>query len=325
MFLDLIFRFNLLEILEYNQTLDFFRILKYFKRRDKVIKTYKEYREKNNIKQNTIKYEVEQLETFLAFVAERHEKRLESFEITPSDIRAYLDFQKTVKQVKDNTLKRKLSVIRQYFHFLWKSGKVPYDFMPKFEYKFNVPEKIGYTNYQDLVDRKESVLSDARLILNDKLYFLFAMIGIKMKDIEELKMQHLKDQGDHIVLLFTNSNNYVVEYRFDNPVEIGVLLQAIERSMFREHDILVGSTNQKEPNYIRGNLKEIYNRLESVLGQPFKGEEIRLSYIHYMYKIKQMTIEEMSETLGASVASIASTLKVVLERYKHIDYNKATN
>lgn len=290
-----------------------------------MIKTFKEYREKNNIKQNTIKYEVEQLETFLTFVAERHEKSLEPFEITPSDIRAYLDFQKKVKQVKDNTLKRKLSVIRQYFHFLWKSGKVPYDFMPKFEYKFNVPEKIGHTNYQRLLEKKESVLLDSRLILNDKLYFIFTMLGIKMKDIEELKFQHLIDQGDHIVLLFTNSNNYVVEHHFDNHLEVGVLLQAIERSMFRNHDILVGSTNQKEANYIRGNLKEIYNRLESVLSQPFKGEEIRLSYIHYLYKVKGMTIEEMSETLGTSIASAASTLKVVLERYKHIDYNEATN
>jgi len=292
---------------------------------NEVIKAYSEYREKNNIKQNTIKYEVEQLETFLAFVAERHEKSLESFEITPSDIRAYLDFQKNVKNVKDNTLKRKLSVIRQYFHFLWKSGKLPYDFMPKFEYKFNVPEKTGFTNYQDLETKIESVLMDSRLILNDKLYFMFAMIGIKMKDIEALKLEHLKDQGDHIVLLFTNSNNYVVEQRFDNLIEIGVLLQAMERSMFRDHDILVGSTNQKEPNYIRSNLKEIYNRLESVLSQPFKGEEIRLSYIHYLYKVKGMTIEEMSEALGTSIASMASTLKVVLERYKHIDYNKATN
>lgn len=290
-----------------------------------MLNSYAEYRKNNDIKANTIKYEVEQLESFLTFVEKYNSKQMEPYQIKPSDIKAYLKYQKEEKKVKDTTIKRKISAIRQYFDFLWKTGKVPYDFMPKLTYEYDIPKKIGSTNYLDLLNKKENVLYDARLLLNDKLYFLFTIKGLKLRDIEQLQVGNLSDEGNKVVLRFENTNGFIVEHSFTEDPEVAVLLQAIERSAFREHGILIASTNQKEPNYIRSNQKEILKRLHDALGHPFKGEEIRLAYVHYMYKVERKSLEEMGEDLGVSVDSIALTLKLVLERYKHLDYNKATN
>lgn len=290
-----------------------------------MLREYKEYRQKNNIKDTTIKYEIEQLESFLGFVEKFAGRKLEPFEIKPLHVKSYLDSQKAEKNVKDNTIKRKLSTIRQYFHFLWKVGKVPNDFMPKLTYDYNIPEKVGFTNYQELLLKKELILRDTRLLLNDKLYFLLTLKGIKLQDIGSMTINNIKDAGNKIILHFENFQGMLVKHYFYEDAEIAVFLQAIERAAFREHDVLVSSTKQSESSYLHYNIKVINNRLNEVLKQPFKAEEVRLSYIHYLYKVQEKSVEEMAEIIGVSVSSMMSTLKVALERYKHIDYNKATN
>ncbi|WP_211656220.1 site-specific integrase [Planococcus alpniumensis] len=290
-----------------------------------MLKEYAEYRRGNNIKEQTLKYEIEQLHIFLAFVTNFAGRKLEPFEIKPLHVKKYLDHEKEIKQVTDTTIKRKLSTIRQYFHFLWEVGKVPNDFMPKVKYEYNIPEKVGSTNYQELLAKKKQILSNSKLLLNDKLYFLLTLKGIKLQDIERLTTENVVDAGNKIVVRFENSQGYFVKYNFYDESDIAVFIQAIERATFRDHTLLVASTNRKEANYLRHNLKEINDRLYKVINAHFRGEEIRSSYIHFLYKVEQKSLEEMAEMLGTSVTSITNTLKVVLERYKHMDYNKATN
>lgn len=290
-----------------------------------MLKEYAKYRKENNIKDSTIKYEIEQLESFLSYISKFSDRKLEPFEIKPLHVKSYLDHQKYEKQLKDNSIRRKLSLIRQFFHFLWEVGKVPNDFMPKVTYEYNIPEKVGSTNYQELLFKKDKILSDTRLLLNDKLYFLLTLKGIKLQDIEHLTTLNVEDAGNKIIVQFENYQGYMVKHYFYLNSEISVFLQALERSTFREHDFLVASTNRNELNYLRHNLKEISKRLHDAIQAPFRGEEIRLSYIHYLYTVEDKKIADMATILGVSISSLTNTLKVALERYKHMDYNKATN
>lgn len=220
------------------------------------------------------------------------------------------------KGLKASTLRRKLSHLRQYFHYLWKIGKLPVDFMPKFEYELVVEKSTATLDYQEFVNAKERVLQHASLSLNAKLYFLFTMAGFRMKEIERIRSRHFRDLGDRMEMHFVTSQEVFWQLTFEEESAISVLTQAQERALFREHDYLVSSEKKYGADYVRNNMKEIYNRLNAVLPAPFRTEEVRMAYIYHLYKVQEKPFDEMVELLGVTPESLTSTLKLVFERYK---------
>lgn len=276
---------------------------------------YEAYRLQKGISPGTLVTEVELLKTFVQFVNTHNQKQMEPYEIKPSDVRTFMD-QEKAKGLKSSTLKRKLSQIKQYFHFLWKIGKVPVDFMPKFEYELVVPKATATLYYEDFLNVKNQVLMDSSVLLNARLYFLFAMKGFRMKEIERLQSKHFQDMGDVIEMNFVTSQEVLWQLEFADSLEVAVLSQALERSIFREHDYLVASDKKFGADYVRRNLKDIYARLNGLLPKPFKTEEVRSAYVYFLYEEKGRTFDEMVNLLGVSPETLTFSLKLAFERYK---------
>ncbi|RLQ84865.1 site-specific integrase [Planomicrobium sp. Y74] len=276
---------------------------------------YEEYRLKAGISPGTLVTEVELLKSFVHFANIRNDKQLEPHEIRPADVRAFLDQEKG-KGLKASTLKRKLSHIRQYFHYLWKVGKVPVDFMPKFEYELVVEKPVAKLLYGEFLDEKQKVLQHTGLMLNAKLYFLFAMKGFRMREIERLQSKHFRDLGDRVEMNFVTLEDVYWHLVFEDPLEVAVIVQAMERALFREHDYLVASDKKYGADYVRNNMKDIYQGLTALLPKPFKTEEVRIAYIYDLYKVQGKSYDEMVELLGITPESLTSSLKRVFERYK---------
>lgn len=276
---------------------------------------YEEYRLKAGISPGTLVTEVELLKSFVRFANIRNDKQLEPHEIRPADVRAFLDQEKG-KGLKASTLKRKLSHIRQFFHYLWKVGKVPVDFMPKFEYELVVEKPVAKLLYAEFQGEKQKVLQHSGLMLNAKLYFLFAMKGFRMREIERLQSKHFRDLGDQVEMNFVTLEEVYWHLVFEDPMEVAVIVQAMERALFREHDYLVASDKKYGADYVRNNMKDIYQGLTALLPKPFKTEEVRMAYIYDLYKVQGKSYDEMVELLGISPESLTSSLKRVFERYK---------
>ncbi|WP_282020856.1 site-specific integrase [Planomicrobium okeanokoites] len=276
---------------------------------------YEEYRLKAGISPGTLVTEVELLKSFVRFANIRNEKQLEPYEIKPADVRAFLDQEKE-KGLKSSTLKRKLSHIRQYFHYLWKIGKVPVDFMPKFEYELVVEKSVAKLLYAEFQEEKQKVLKHPSLMLNAKLYFLFAMKGFRMREIERLQSKHFRDLGDRVEMNFVTLEDVYWNLVFEDPLEVAVIVQAMERALFREHDYMVASDKKYGADYVRNNMKDIYQGLTALLPKPFKTEEVRMAYIYDLYKAQNKSYDEMVELLGITPESLTSSLKRVFERYK---------
>ena len=278
---------------------------------------YEEYRLKEGISPGTLVTELELLKSFVRFVNLRNDKQLEPYEIKPVDVRAFLD-QEKAKGLKPSTVKRKLSHIRQYFHYLWKVGKVPVDFMPKFEYQLVIEKPVAQLLYAEFVQEKKKVLQHPTLMLNAKLYFLFAMAGFRMREIERLRSRHFRDLGDRVEMNFVTSQDVFWQLVFEDQIEVAVIVQAMERAVFRDHDYLVSSEKKYGADYVRNNMKDIYSGLTSLLPKPFKTEEVRIAYIYDLYKVQGKSFDEMVELLGITPASLTSALKLVFERYNKI-------
>lgn len=276
---------------------------------------YKAYRLKEGISPVTLVTELELLKTFVRFVNLRNNKQLEPYEIKPSDVRAFLDQEKD-KGLKASTVKRKMYHIRQYFHYLWKVGKVPVDFMPKFEYELVIEKQSATLLYADFAKEKNKVLQHPTLALNAKLYFLFAMAGFRMREIERLQSRHFRDLGDRVEMKFVTSQDVFWQLIFEDSAEVAVIVQAMERALFRNHDYLIASDKKYGPDYLRNNMKEIYLGLTRLLPERFKTEEVRMAYIYDLYKVQEKSFDEMVELLGVTPMSLTSTLKLVFERYK---------
>ena len=275
---------------------------------------YEEYRLKEGISPGTLVTEMELLKSFVRFVNLRNDKQLEPYEIKPADVRAFLD-QEKAKGLKASTVKRKLSHIRQYFHYLWKVGKVPVDFMPKFEYELVSEKPTANLFYGEFAKEKKKVLQHRTLMLNAKIYFLFAMAGFRMREIERLQSRYFRDLGDRVEMNFVTSEDVFWQLTFEEPTEIAVIVQAMERAVFREHDYLVASDKKYGADYVRNNMKDIYQGLTALLPQPFKTEEVRIAYIYDLYKVQGMSFDEMVDLLGVTPASLTSALRRVFERY----------
>lgn len=276
---------------------------------------YEEYRLNAGISPGTLVTEVELLKSFLRYVNIRNDKQLEPYEIRPADVRAFLDQEKE-KGLKASTIKRKLSHIRQYFHYLWKVGKVPVDFMPKFEYELVMEKTVAKLSFREFEVEKQKVLQHSSLMLNAKLYFLFAMAGFRMREIERIQSKHFRDLGDRVEMNFVTSQDVYWQLVFADPVEVAVIVQAMERALFREHDYLVASDKKYGPDYVRNNMKDIYHGLSALLPKPFKTEEVRMAYIYDLYKVQGKSFDEMVELLGITPESLTLALKLVFERYK---------
>jgi len=276
---------------------------------------YEAYRLKEGISPVTLVTELELLKVFVRFVNLRNNKQLEPHEIKPADVLAFLDQEKN-KGLKASTVKRKMYHIRQYFHYLWKVGKVPVDFMPKFEYELVIEKQPATLLYADFAKEKNKVLQHPTLALNAKLYFLFAMAGFRMREIERLQSRHFRDLGDRIEMNFVTSKDVLWQLIFEDSAEVTLIVQAIERSLFREHDYLVASDKKYGPDYLRNNMKEIYLGLTRLLPERFKTEEVRMAYIYDLYKFQEKSFDEMVELLGITPMSLTSALKLVFERYK---------
>lgn len=276
---------------------------------------YEEYRLKAGISPGTLVTELELLKSFVCYVNLRNDKQLEPYEIKPADVRAFLDQEKG-KGLKASTLKRKLSHIRQYFHYLWKVGKVPVDFMPKFEYELVVEKAIAKLVYAEFQEEKQKVLQHPSLMLNAKLYFLFAMKGFRMREIERLQSKHFRDLGDRVEMNFVTLEDVYWQLVFEDPIEVAVIVQAMERALFREHDYLVASDKKYGADYVRNNMKDIYQGVTALLPKAFKTEEVRMAYIYDLYKAQGKSYDEMVELLGITPESLTSSLKLVFERYK---------
>ncbi|AQQ55342.1 site-specific integrase [Planococcus lenghuensis] len=289
-----------------------------------MLKIYEKYRLDKGIHPNTLVLELDTLKHFLHFLNLQYGRKPEPFEIRPKDVRAYME-REMEKGLHGSTLNRKLTILRQFFHFLWETGKLPVDFMPKFQFDVPVDEREATLLYETFLAEQPGLLRNDSLPVNYRLYFLFAMRGLKMRDIEQLRTVHLNDLSDRVELRYEMESGVIFRTVFQESEEVALLLQVIERALFREHDYIISSTKKHGPAYVKMNSQDLFGKLNSVLPQKFRTEEVRNAYIFHLYKKGEHTVEEMAAILGLTPAGFTRSLQTVLELYKNIDYTVVTN
>ena len=287
---------------------------------------YEKYRLDNQKSPNTVVNEVSLIQSFLRFVDNFYDKSVAPHEIRPIDVRNFLDNERR-KPIADSTVNRKLTYIRLWFNYMWEIGKIPVDFMEKFKYEGldSTPKsKVITLNYAELLEKKNDVYLNPRVMLNAKLFFLFDMRGIRRRDTLQVTIDDIKDNGDEWTVYVETRDGHTAVFKITDPAEISVLLQGIERAIFRNSKYLFTTKSKKDGVYVQEthSSSTITNdAITKAIGYPVYSEVLRYSYVHYQHIEQKLKIEEIEELLGASRERAAEILKEALVRVKIVDYN----
>ncbi|HSJ39271.1 MAG TPA: site-specific integrase [Planococcus sp. (in: firmicutes)] len=278
---------------------------------------YEKYRLENGISPNTVVHEVQLIHSLLAFLSRHYKKNVEPHEIRPSDIQNFLQEQRATG-IKDSTLNRKIIFIRQWFDYMWRIGRIPVDFMPKFKFseKLDLTPPDIHLDYGKLLEQKEAVLVTGQLSLNAKILFILYLRGLRLRDMASIDISNFEDKGHKLTLTFEKKDGYMSRIDFTGQ-EIAILLEGIERAVFRGTPYLLSSkVNNEYTLFQMGSLSDYTEALSTFIGMPMRSGDIRFAYVHYLYSEEQKNLEEIQEILGVSLDSASRILKDSLQRLK---------
>lgn len=278
---------------------------------------YEKYRLEKGISPNTVIHEVQLIHSLFAYLRNTYKKSVEPHEIRPLDIQNFL-LEQQAAGIKDSTLNRKLIHIRQWFDYMWRIGKIPIDFMPKFKFskKLDLTPPDIHLDYKDLLAKKESVLATEQLSLNAKILFILYMRGLRLRDMASIDIGNFTDKGHKLSLVVEKKDGFACRIDFTGK-EMPILLEGIERAVFRGTPYLLSSkVDGKYTFFQMGSLSDYTDALSAFLGIPMRSGDFRFAYVYYLYSEEQKNLEEIQQILGVSIDSASRILKDSLTRLK---------
>ncbi len=278
---------------------------------------YEKFRLDNGISPNTVVHEVQLIRSLFAFLRHTYKKPVEPHDIRPTDIQQFL-MDQHMAGIKDSTLNRKLIYIRRWFDYMWQIGRIPNDFMPKFKFsrKLDLTPADIHMNYEELLKKKDAVLEADRLSLNAKVLYLLYLRGLRLRDMVDIDVDNFDDRDGKLLLAVDKKDGYQCRMEFTDK-EIPVMLDAIERAVFRGTPYLLSSKVKNEYTMFQmGSLSDYTEALSSFVGMPIRSGDIRFAYVYYLYSVEHKNLEEIQETLGVSLDSASRILKDSLTRLK---------
>jgi len=277
---------------------------------------YIEERRGKGISEKTLALEEAYISLFLSFIDSHYEKEVELHEIRPADVTWFLDIQS--ENNSDHTIIRKISVLRNWFDFLWRMNKIPIDYMMKFKYHRALePGRLKMDfSYHQLLERKEKVLQSG-ISLNAKVVFLLTMRGLRVRDIMSFVIDQMSENEEETILVFNEYMEQEFHVSFTEPEDIRVFSDAKVQAIFRGVPYLISTKVVGEDSYAQftdNALHTAFVRLQEVLGLPVTAEKIRRGYLTYLVEDKNYTVDDLVYYLGFRWETAVVVKKSILEK-----------
>lgn len=168
----------------------------------------------------TVKSYEKVVNQFFKFIEKSYPLNKEPFQISPTDIRNYLEEQ-LERDKSISTVNKELAIIKTFFNYLWEINKVPIDPAVKIKrYKVEKELKVVIT-YDEILSILEKVLSNQDYSKLRKAVFLLSVKGLKTADFRFKKEE---------VLDGVEENSIIIQLRSRS-----ISLRGKEAACFREH------------------------------------------------------------------------------------------
>ncbi|MCM3390573.1 site-specific integrase (plasmid) [Ureibacillus chungkukjangi] len=284
---------------------------------------------KKGIKPSTVKFQVIVVEQLFSFLRGKHKRDIAPNEIVAKDIRDYLDYQKNVEKYKDATIYRKQSNLKVFFNYLWEQRYISHDIMEKFEYFQEPIHEIRETrslnyDYEFLLEQQKRVLN-SKLTDTCKFLMLLYIKGIEVSDMYDLQVDHVSIKDNVAEIKYVSRNQEVVKVEYTDEQEIAVIESIVHRAtIVRDTPYLISVKPKNQATY--GQSKPLLTRfyiseINKFIGINLRSDDVRLTYVYYLYQKQKKTIDEIAEILGRKRKSISTLVETAIERMNHKKYN----
>jgi site-specific recombinase XerD len=168
----------------------------------------------------TVKSYEKVVNQFLKCITKSYPLNKDPFQISPTDIRNYLDEQ--LKRDKSiSTVNKELAIIKTFFNYLWEINKVPIDPAVKIK-RIKVEKELKVvTTYDEILSILQKVMSNQEYSKLRKAIFLLAVKGLKTAEFRFKKENVLDIIEDNKIIIQLENRS--------------ISLQGIEATCFREY------------------------------------------------------------------------------------------
>ncbi|MDO6657401.1 site-specific integrase [Anaerobacillus sp. 1_MG-2023] len=273
---------------------------------------YTSYMEREGYSTETITSYVKTVRAFFSYIDMKYEKSKEVFEITPKDIKTFIDSCLSDGHSK-MTCNKYLSILKSFFDYLWQKDKIAAD--PTVKIKRYVLEDTKKTEitYQQLLDILPDILSNPTYSSLRKAIYVLTLKGLRHSEFQFIK-ENVIDMGDSVTIKLKKH-------------EINLTHDAAETFMsyYFESQFngtpYVFITKKHDSSLVPIEVMSLYTHINAIskdYGLPTKLNlnMIRHAYAYYLYKVQRHTIENISTILGIKPASAAQLVKISLDRYQ---------
>ncbi|MBT2724427.1 site-specific integrase [Bacillus sp. ISL-46] len=249
---------------------------------------------------------------FFKFINKSYPFNKEPFQISPTDIKNYLEEQ-LERDKSISTVNKELAIIKTFFHFLWEFNKVPIDPAVKMKRLKIEKELKVIVTYDEILSILENVLLNQGYSKLRKAVFLLAVKGLKTADFR-FKKEDIIDDLDN--------NNIVIQLK-----NRSISLRGTEATCFREYyvetrynesDFVFTTTPHGERSGGPIQVMSILNHLRAI-SSDYLGENdpaltlisIRRAMALHLY-LKKYSLQDIAKELGIEENSASNYLKYIL-------------
>lgn len=238
---------------------------------------------------------------------------IDPVEVQPSDIKSFLE-DRINEGTSLTTVNRYISNLKTFFDYLWSKNKIAIDPAVKI-HRYKVEKKgIKHVEYSQLLDMFPAIIQNPRYPLILKAIFVLALHGLRAGEFHILK-EDVYEEADDVVIRAKKRNIRL------SGKEAEVFMAHFIRSQFDSSEYVFTTKKNSTGGYTPIEYESLYMyigylRSDFSLPVTFNLENIRLSYVYYLYKTKKYTVEDLALEFGILKLSAAGLLEGTLERYE---------
>ncbi|MDQ0201974.1 tyrosine-type recombinase/integrase [Neobacillus ginsengisoli] len=262
----------------------------------------------------TLKSYEKVINQFFKFIAKSYPLNKEPFQISPTDIKNYLEEQLELDK-SISTVNKELAIIKTFFNYLWEINKVPIDPAVKIK-RFKVKKELKVViTYDVILSILEKVLSNQDYSKLRKTVFLLAVKGLKTADFRFKKEDVLDSIEDNSMIIQLKSRSISLRGK-----EAACFCDYYsETIMYSESEYVFTATSHGEQCEVPIHVMSILNHLRAItsdyLGEGSPGLtliSIRRAMALNLY-LKKYSIQVIAKELGIEENTASNYLKHIIQ------------
>lgn len=240
-------------------------------------------------------------------------------EIDSSHLLDYQDYLKNSVQAMDNSIRRKILALRQFFRFLKDRSEVsetPFDRIPIPVRIDDLPELLHFEKITKLLFRTHPQLENIKAQRDLAILYLIAIEGLKTSEIIQLKWDQVKKFRSKYILSIGGTRKRIVylaestEKNLCNYLELYLTNPKLEQIPKKDRNVFISFKGSSEglisPKMTRHGLKFLLYEIGEKFGIPFLNAEM-LRHFCIRYNLEHgLSPEDIMNKFGLKRLGIIS-------------------